>query len=149
MIQGKAGEFGRITPRLQTSNTSNLRYLNMARVFSKLSSRYYLVRNKSTYFNKGTPRPFNKFFKNVPSTPCEMLELNTFLLHKIMYPLKVQGVFKVHTPQNPLQNHQVFSNRTRYVYFVLDSMPGNRSGSESRTPSDVTNYFLVEYNLLW
>ena len=28
-----------------------------------------------------------------------------FLLHKIMYPLKVQGVFKVHTPQNPLQNH--------------------------------------------
>ena len=28
-------------------------------------------------------------------------------------------------------------------------MQGNRSGSESRTPSDVTNYFLVEYNLLW
>ena len=30
------------------------------------------------------------------------LKVEQILLHKITYPLKVQGVFKVHTPQNPL-----------------------------------------------
>ena len=73
MIQGKAGEYGRITPRLQTSNTSNLRYLNMARVFSKLSSRYE---------NLGDWQPFAVGFKQVSSYLNKSTRHNRLLSEK-------------------------------------------------------------------